>query len=395
MAATATMVASLAACGGGGSGSGGPLKVGVPVGLTGPAAANGEWAKLGVEVALKEINAEGGIDGRQVEVTFGDTELDPTKAVTEMNRLITQTKVDIIIGPLTSDTTLATLPVVNKYKIASIMGSASESVVTPEKAPYSFSWTPNVTTQSNRMVDAAIDAGAESIAVLTDSGVQGKSAAEAMKAAIKDRGLKLAGAQETNSKDTDFTPQLLKLKQTNADRLLMLPQASTDTGRILKQIKQIDWDIPITGSYGTTFADQVKEIAGPDAYDNMNATTFAGFAACSTDDVPENTVSMIDKVEAFSPERAKTASMDSVAESYDAMYLMKAAIEATGTTDGPEVAKWLESNGKSLPGSLPVTGQAYGMSASSHFLVGDESIALVDPGTEVAEGVFQRTDGCS
>ena len=57
--------------------------------------------------------------------------------------------------------------------------------------------------------------------------------------------------------------------------------------------------------------------------------------------------------------------------------------------------QWLEENGKSLPGNLPVTGLAYGMSASNHFLVGDDSIALVDPGTEVAPGIFKRIDGCS
>ncbi len=393
-AAITMIVLSAAACGSnsaGTSSSSGPIKVGAVFPLTGPAAANGDWAKLGTELAVKEINAAGGINGRQVEVSYADDQLDPTKAVTEMTRTVNQNKADIVLGPLTSDTTIATLPIIKASKTPSIMGAGSESV-TPATGPYSFSWTPNATVQAGRMVDAAVADGAKSIAILTDSGTQGKTAAAAMKEAIKERGLNLAGAQETTIKSTDFTPQLLSLKNANPDHLLLFPVSAVDTGRVLQQVKQLNWGIHMTGSYGTTFADQVEKIAGKDAYANMNAVTFASFAGCTNAEVPKTTTDFVAKVRAFSPQRAEGASFDSIAETYDAMYLMKAAIEATKSTDGPKVADWLETHGTSLPKDLPFVSQSFGMTKSTHFLVGPNSLALVNPGTQVSDSVFKRVD---
>jgi branched-chain amino acid transport system substrate-binding protein len=390
------VVLTTAACGGGAGQSGSSsdtLKVGAVFPLTGPAAANGDWAKLGTEIAVQEINAGGGIDGRKVEVVYADDELQPTKAVTEMNRVINQGKVDIVLGPLTSDTTIATLPIIRASKKPAIMGAGSEKV-TPANGPYSFSWTPNATTQAGRMIDAAVADGAKSIAILSDSGTQGKTAAAAMKAAITQRGLNLAGAQEMTITDTDVTPQLLSLKGTNPDHLLLFPVSAVDTGRVLQQIKQLNWNIHITGSYGSTFAAQVEKIAGKDAYANMNAVTFGSFAGCSAASVPKQTVDFVKKVRAFSTERAADAAFDSVAQTYDAMYLMKAAIEATKSTDGSTVAAWLETHGTSLPKDLPYVSQTFGMTKSTHFLVGSDSLAVVNPGTQVSDSVFKRVD-CS
>ncbi|AWB93247.1 ABC transporter substrate-binding protein [Aeromicrobium chenweiae] len=394
--AASALALSLAACGGGSAAGGddkGPIKIGAVYPLTGPAAANGDWAKIGTEIAVKEINANGGIDGRQVKVVYGDDELDATKAVTEMNRVVNQEKVDLVLGPLSSDPVLATLPLLKSTKTPSIMGAGSEKV-TPDIAPYSFSWTMNATTQAQEMVDAAVKDGAKSIAILSDGGTQGKTAADAMKADIKKRGLKLSGTQELSIKNTDVTPQLLSLKKGNPDHVLLFPVASSDTARVLEQVKQLNWDVPFTGSYGTTFADTVMEIAGDDAYENMNAITFSSFSACTKEEVPESTSSFVKTVRAFSEKRAKGASFDSIAQSHDAVYLFKAAIEATGTTDGPKVAAWLEENGTNLPKDIPLVNQAFGMTKDTHFLFTSDSLSLVDPGTSVSDSVFQRAD-CS
>jgi branched-chain amino acid transport system substrate-binding protein len=392
---TAVLTLALAACGSGsgtsGGSSSGPIKIGAVFPLTGPAAPNGDWAKLGTEIALKDINAAGGIDGRKVEVEFGDDQLEAQKAVTEMNRLINQEKVELVLGPLSSDTVLATLPMLKTANVPSIMGAGSQKV-TPALAPNSFSWTLNASTQAAQMVDAAADEGAKSIAIITDGGTQGKTAAEAMKAEITERGLTLAGAQEMAITNTDVTPQLLSLKKTNADHLLLFPVASTDTARVLQQLKQLNWTVPVTGSYGTTFADTVKKIAGPDAYEHMDAITFASFAACSATEAPASTVDFVTKVRAFSAKRAEGASFDSIAQTYDAMYLLKAAVEATHSTDGDKVAGWLAANGTKLPAGIPLVNQSFGMSTSSHFLFNADSLALVSPGTQVSDSVFKKVD---
>ncbi|MEH3033695.1 MAG: ABC transporter substrate-binding protein [Aeromicrobium erythreum] len=383
----------LAACGGGsGSDEDGPIKIGAVFPLTGPAAPNGDWAKLGTEIAVEEINADGGIDGRKVEVVYGDDELDATKSVTEMNRVINQEKVDMVLGPLASDPVLATLSVLKSSQTPSIMGAGSEKV-TPELAPYSFSWTMNATTQAQEMVKAAVKAGAKSIAILNDGGTQGKTAASAMKKEIEKQGLKLAGTQEMSIQNTDVTPQLLSLKKNDPDHVLLFPVASTDTARVLEQAKQLNWDVPITGSYGTTFADTVKKIAGPNAYENTNAITFSSFSACAAGDVPSSTADFVKKVRDFSAKRAKGASFDSVAQTYDAVYLLKAAVEETGSTDGPKIAEWIEKNAGTAGKDLPTVNKTFTPSSTSHFLFGADALSLVDPGKSVSDSVFQRA-GC-
>lgn len=396
--AAAVLIALVAAgCSGGadagnGASGGGTIKIGGVFPLTGGAAANGDWAKLGAEIAVDEINENGGIDGRQVELVLGDDELTPTKSVTEMTRLINQEKVDVVLGPLASDPVLATLPLIQQSQTPNIMGAGSEKV-TPDIAPYSFSWTMNASTQATEMVNAAIAQGAKSVAILNDAGTQGRTAAGAMMTRIEEAGLTLTGEQEMTIDNTDLTPQLLSLRGGNPDALLLFPVTSTDTGRVLQQLDQLDWDVPVVGSYGTTFADAVKKIAGEDAYKNTTAITFASFSACSTDTVPETTATFVDRVNAFDEKRASTAAFDGVAQTYDAVYLMKAAIEATGGTDAQKISEWIMSDGAGWAKGSNLVNQSISPSAKSHFLYGPEALALVNPGTQVAPSIFQRV-GC-
>lgn len=376
----------------GGESGGAPIKIGGVFPLTGGAAANGDWAKLGAEIAVEEINEDGGIDGRQVELVLGDDELTPTKSVTEMTRLINQEGVDVVLGPLASDPVLATLPLIQQSQTPNIMGAGSEKV-TPDIAPYSFSWTMNASTQATEMVNAAIAQGAKSVAILNDAGTQGRTAAAAMIERIEEAGLTLTSEQEMTIDNTDLTPQLLSLRGGNPDALLLFPVTATDTGRVLQQLDQLAWDVPVVGSYGTTFADAVKKIAGEDAYKNTTAITFASFSACSADTVPETTASFVERVNAFDEKRASTAAFDGVAQTYDAVYLMKAAIEATGGTDAQKIAEWVMSDGAAWAEGSNLVNQSISPSADSHFLYGPEALALVNPGTQVAPSIFQRV-GC-
>lgn len=369
----------------------GPIKIGGVFPLTGGAAANGDWAKLGAEIAVEEINEAGGIDGRQVELLLGDDQLVPTNSVTEITRLINQEKVDVVLGPLASDPVLATLPVIQSSKIPNIMGAGSEKV-TPEIAPYSFSWTMNATTQATEMVNAAIAEGAKSIAILNDAGTQGRTAAEAMKKRIEETDLVLTGTQEMTIDNTDVTPQLLSLRNGEPDAVLLFPVTSTDTARVLQQLDEVNWDVRVIGSYGTTFSGAVKAIAGEDAYKNTRAITFASFSACSVDEVPETTSSFVEKVHAYDEKRASTAAFDGVAQTYDAVYLMKAAIEATGSTDAQKISDWILSDGSTWAEGSNLVNQAIEPSKTSHFLYGSSALALVDPGTQVAPSIFQRVD---
>src|SRR6201989_919265 len=84
-----------------------PILVGYLPALTGPSSSTGIGINRGVELAVKEINAAGGIDGRQIELIVRDTQSEPTKAVNGAAELTHSEKVSVIFGPLNSGESLA------------------------------------------------------------------------------------------------------------------------------------------------------------------------------------------------------------------------------------------------------------------------------------------------
>jgi branched-chain amino acid transport system substrate-binding protein len=392
--ATMALIGATTACGGGtgGAKATGPIKVGVPLGLTGPAASVADWARMGVEMSAAEINTAGGINGRKIKLVFEDTGLDPTKAVMAVNRLINQEKVELIVGPMTSDETLATLPATAKAHIASINGSGS--AITPQVAPYSFAMLMNAQDQAQKMVEYALDKyHAKSIATLNYSATQGKIAGAAFLSALKSRGMKPVATQEYKFPTSDLTPQLLALKKSNPDVLVSFNTTGDDTGRLVLGLRQLNWNVPVIGGYGTTFAAQAKGVAGADTYANLKSVTWSAFSACSASQVRPQATDFIKRVQAsYGAQRLKNASYDYLAVYRDALFILKAGIEATKSTDGAKVTHWIEDNGAQASKSLSLVHQGYAMSKTNHFLMDTSSLTLVDPGQEIAPGIFRRLD---
>src|SRR5579864_2629370 len=118
--------------------SGAPIKVGVLLGLTGPAAAPAQSVLYGVKMWAKHMNDSGGLLGRPIVLVEGDDQFDPAQSVNEARRLTENEKVDFVVGPQASHLGLADMPVMNDAKIV-----WSSSSVTPllnfKTAPYHFS----------------------------------------------------------------------------------------------------------------------------------------------------------------------------------------------------------------------------------------------------------------
>jgi ABC-type branched-subunit amino acid transport system substrate-binding protein len=107
-------------------------KIGLFLELTGGSASTtSEASQFGVELAVQEINAAGGIAGRKLQLVVADTQTDPTVGVGEMKRLVQQEKVEFVFGPVISQILLAAAPVVNEAKIGTI-GSTGSLAITPK-----------------------------------------------------------------------------------------------------------------------------------------------------------------------------------------------------------------------------------------------------------------------
>lgn len=368
----------------------GTIKVGAMIPLTGGGATVGESGQIGVELAVRNINAAGGIAGRRIQLVIADYQTDATVGVSEAKRLVHQEKIELLIGPTYSQVTLAVLPILNEAKIPSINVSGSEKL-TPAVGPYAFSMLANAEAQSKLMVDHAIKTlKIKSAAILTDTGAQAKTAVEAMKTELAARNIKLAGAQEYQYRQTDMTPQLLALRRGSPDVILLFTSNGEDTGNMVKSLNELGWGVKIVGSFGATFSGPALKIAGKDAYKNLVAVNYRGFSYCASETTPRGFQDFVAQVKAFKPAAFERQPLSYLSLWYDAPWVLKAAVEGTGgKTDGPSVAEWLETNAKSFRG----INSGLTASKSTHFLVGQDALTFVYPDRQ-REGGLQERVGC-
>ena len=151
--------------------SGEPFRIGTILSVTGPGAFLGDHMKRGMEIAIEEINAKGGINGRKIEWVFYDAETQASKAVTSTRRLIEQDKVDMIVGGgNASGLALAMVPIVEKAEMPFISTEGAMSIVNPVAER---KWTFKSTIDDDQIIQRAADSfakrGITSIALLYDS----------------------------------------------------------------------------------------------------------------------------------------------------------------------------------------------------------------------------------
>ena len=186
-----------------------PFKIGTVLSVTGPGAFLGDHMKRGMELAIDEINAKGGINGRKIEWVFYDAETQASKAVTATRRLIEDDKVDIIVGGgNASGLALAMVPLVEKAQLPFISTEGSMQIVNPVAER---KWTFKSTLDDDKVLERAADSfakrGITSVALLYDSSGFGQSAKEQMEKVAPKRGLKVI-YETFNPGDTDLTAQL-------------------------------------------------------------------------------------------------------------------------------------------------------------------------------------------
>ena len=385
-----SFIAALAMAAGAASAQPAPIKAGQFLDITGGGASAAEAAKLGIDMAVAEINAAGGIAGRKINMITADTQTDPTVALGEAKRLVQQEKVELMFGPVISQVLIAVLPVVNEAKIPQFGATGSEAI-TPQAAPYYFSVLINAESQAKAMIDQAAKVlNAKSGAIISDSGAQAKSFVEAMKREMEARGMKLTGTQEYQYRATDMTPQLLTLKRGNPDTLFLFASSGEDAGNVLKARDDLGWNPKVTGNYTVaTFAEAVIRVAGKEALHDTTGLNYTAFSYCEANALPKPFSDFVTRAKAFDAAKAGRLSLPFAAALYDGVFIIKEGIEGSGKTDGAAVAGWIEANGAKHTGILG----PLGATPASHFLVGPTALSAVYP-DRILPGGLQQRFGC-
>lgn len=370
-----------------------PIKLGVFLSLTGAGAAGAAPNKMGVEMAVEELNAGDGIMGRPIEIIYADDQANPTVAVSEMNRLVYREGVDIVAGPQNSAVNLAALPVLAEGEVASLSMTGS-SALTPEAGPYHFSVLPSAYA-SGQNLGQYVAAHAEKPVIIYDDASATLSGMVGFREELEKAGVELAAEQQYKFHPSDTTPQLLALRRADPDFLAYFAASQDDVGIVQKNLQEIGWAIDqATSLAGAVNPDLVISIAGPDAYKNMVAQTLAQFTYCP--DAPEGSpvlAAFIQKMKDYSAEKGlESRAQDylNVAVGYDWVMIFKQAIEATGSTDGKDIADWIENNADKI--TRVIADNAYA-SSEDHFLSGADAYTMVQHPEQRNEfGLQQRAD---
>ena len=289
---------------------------------TGAAAVYGLAVKNGAQIAIDEINAAGGINGTQIEFNFQDDEHDSEKSVNAYNTL-KDWNMDILLGAVTSNPCIAVASEAANDECFMLTPSGSSPKIIEGKTnvfQVCFS-DPNQGTGSAQVI--AEQKMASKVAVIYDSsdvyssGIYEKFAAEAANQSIEI----VAAEAFTADTKTDFTVQLQKAKEAGAE-LLFLPIYAQEASLVLSQAASMDF-APIF--FGCDGLDGILAIKGFDAKLAEGVILLTPFVADSTE---EATVEFVNKYQTEYNEVPNQFAADS----YDGVYILKAAIEKAGVT---------------------------------------------------------------
>ncbi len=229
--------------------------------LTGSEAAFGISTRNGIELALEEANAAGGVKGRKVRVIVYDDQSKPEEAASATTRLITQDKVKLILGEVASSNSLAMAPIAQDNKIPMITPSSTNPAVT-EKGDYIFRVCFIDPFQGFVMAKyAREDLKFKNVAILKDvKSAYSVGLTEVFEKKFAEMGGKVAGIESYSKGDTDFRSQLTAIKKLKVEGLYV-PGYYNDVGIIARQARQLGVKAVLMGGDGWD-SDKLFELGG-------------------------------------------------------------------------------------------------------------------------------------
>ena len=353
-AMAAAMTVSLAACGGSGStaettaAAGGAAAdsaedsgaassdavfvIGGSGPLTGGSALYGTAVQNGGQVAVDEINANGGINGYQVKWLFEDDEADGEKAINAYNTL-KDGGMQMFVGTTTSGACMSVIAETENDNMFQITPSGTTADITKPANVYRMCFSdPAQGTKSAQYI--AENGVAQKVGVIYDnsdtysSGIYENFVKEA-----QNQGLEVVGAESFNSESkTDFKTQLQKLKDAGAE-LVFLPFYYTEASLVLKQADEMGWAPKFFGCDGM---DGILDLPDFDTSLAEGLMLLTPFSADAEDELTQNFVAAYEEAYGETP-------IQFAADAYDCLYVIKAAAEAADITPDMEISDMCEA----------------------------------------------------
>lgn len=319
-------------------GTEGEIVVGEYGSLTGAQATFGQSTHNGIMLAMDELNAAGGINGRKFRVVTEDDQSKAEEAANAVTKLISQNNVIAVLGEVASSNSLAAAPICQSNKVPMISPSSTNPAVT-EKGDYIFRMCFIDPYQGEAMANYLYkQLGKKTAAILIDvKSDYSTGLANFFERTFVQNGGRIVGKQSYAQGDSDFRAQLTTLKSANPE-VLFVPGYYNDIGQIAIQARDLGMNMPLAGGDGWE-SPKLIEIGGKALEGCLYSNHY------HVDDPAPAVRQFVQKYE----ERFGAKPDSLAALGYDSAKLLADAIKRAGTTDGPKLRDAIAAT-KGFPG---------------------------------------------
>ena len=317
-----------------------------------PSAQSGAAGVLGIQAAIEDVNAAGGVLGRKLILVIRDDQAQPPKSIQNITELIDGEKVTMVFGPTNSGNALAWKHIPNQKKIVSMGMIGGGTDITKSMSADADNYMFRVSIVDREQVVGlmayAKKANAKKLGLLAETTGYGQGGLKDMQEIAAVQGIEVVATERMGVADTDVTSQLNKMKSAGVDTIVIWAQG-TPTGQLMRSMEKINYFPNVLSSW---------------AADNITFYDAAGKT------LSEKPVFMRTMVDATTPKQkalfervkgklAAPSAFTFVVHGYDAVQLVVAAMKQAGTTDGAKMREALEGLKGSVDGVKKVYTQPF------------------------------------
>jgi branched-chain amino acid transport system substrate-binding protein len=345
-----------------------PLKIGAFLSVTGAASYLGSGEMKTLELYTDLINKAGGVDGRKIELYAYDDETDAARANTLVKRMINNDKVHAIIGGSTTGTTMSGVPLAERAGIPMLSLAGGSVIIDPIKK-FVFKMNHTDATAVTKVYDHMLSQGIKNIGIIAGTDAFGRAALVAAQKIAPEKGMKILREESFNPKDTDMTAQLTKLRQEPGIQAILNLGFGEPAVMVARSYRQLGIDLPHYGTHSLA-SDTFIKLAGPAAEGMImtNGAILVSDQLAAND--PQRPV-VQGYVKSYKEKFGEAPSFFG-GNAYDALMLIKNAVQKSGSTDPQKIRDGIEKN----DAYLGVTG-AFRMSETDHVGLTAASLKVV------------------
>jgi len=309
------------------------IKIGVAGPLSGAYAAFGEQLWRGAEQAAKDINKNGGILGKEIELIRADDACEPKQAVSVANRIVDHEEVSAVIGHFCSSSTIPASEIYADADVIMITPASTNPTVTDRGLPTVFRTCGRDDQQGVVAADFIVNTlKAKNVAIIHDKDTYGKGLADAMQVKLEALGGKVALYEGLTRGEKDFNALITKVKQVKADALYF-GGLHTEAGPLVRQLREQGSEIPFISGDGIVSQDFVISAGGS----KMVRNVFMTFGA-DPRKLPSGKKAVAQfRDNGYEPEGYTLYS-------YATLQIIAKAMNSTKSMAGEDLSQWLKSH---------------------------------------------------